>query len=58
MTELVGNAVIGYSVVFVLEIVFLLLSLNILRRIDVSLFLRQAERQVSLVERAALANEV
>jgi len=58
MTKLAGNAVIGYSVVFVLEIVFLLLSLIILRRIDVNLFLQQAERQVSLVERAALANEV
>ncbi len=58
MTELVGNAVIGYSVVFVLEIVFLLLSLIILRRIDVNLFIQQAEKQVSLVERAALAKEV
>lgn len=58
MTELVGNAVIGYSVVFVIEIVFLLLSLIILRRIDFNLFLHQAERQVPLVERAALANEM
>jgi uncharacterized membrane protein len=58
MTKLAGNPVIGYSVVFMIEIVFLLLSLIILRRIDVNLFLQQAERQVPLVERAALADEV
>jgi len=57
VTELVENAVAGYSAVFVIEILFLLISLYILRRVDVGLFLHQAKRQLPLVERAA-ANEV
>ena len=57
VTELVENAVTGYSVVFVIEILFLLVSLFILQRVDVGLFHHQAERQVPLVERAA-ASEV
>ena len=57
VTKLVENPVTGYSVVFVIEIVFLLVSLFILQRVDVNLFLHQAERQVPLVERAAV-NEV
>jgi BCD family chlorophyll transporter-like MFS transporter len=58
VTELVENTVIGYSVVFVIEIVLLSVSLFILQRVDVSLFQHQAERQVPLIERAAAANEV
>jgi BCD family chlorophyll transporter-like MFS transporter len=57
VTELVENAVSGYSVVFMIEILFLLVSLSILKRVDVTLFHHQADRQVPLVERAA-ANEV
>jgi BCD family chlorophyll transporter-like MFS transporter len=57
VTQLVENAVTGYSVVFVIEILFLLVSLSILKRVDVALFHHQADRQVSLVERAAV-NEV
>lgn len=58
VTELLENAVLGYCVVFVIEVVLLLVSLSILRRVDVSLFHHRAERQVSLIERAAAASEV
>ena len=58
MTNLVGNPVIGYSVVFMIEIGLLLVSLFLLRRIDVSLFKKQVERQMPLVERAAVSSEV
>jgi hypothetical protein len=46
----------GYVAVFTIEAAMLLLSLLVLRRIDVSAFRRQAEAP-SLVERAALASE-
>jgi BCD family chlorophyll transporter-like MFS transporter len=58
VTELLENAVLGYSVVFTIEVVLLVVSLFILRRVDVSLFHHRAERQVSIIERAAAANEV
>jgi BCD family chlorophyll transporter-like MFS transporter len=58
VTELLGNAVLGYCVVFTIEVVLLLVSLFILRRVDVSLFHHRAERQVSIIERAAAAGEV
>ena len=58
MTKLVGNAVIGYSVVFMIEICLLVVSLFMLRRVDVSLFKKQAERQMPLIERAAVSSEV
>jgi BCD family chlorophyll transporter-like MFS transporter len=58
MTKLVGNAVVGYSVVFVIEIGLLLISLFMLRRVDVNLFKKQVERQMPLIERAAVSSEV
>ena len=58
MTKLVGNAVIGYSVVFMIEICLLVVSLFMLRRVDVSLFKKQAERQMPLIERATVSSEV
>jgi MFS transporter, BCD family, chlorophyll transporter len=50
------NQIAGYVVVFLLEAAMLLVSLVILRKIDVSAFQRRA-RATSLVERAALASE-
>ncbi len=58
VTELLENAVLGYSVVFTIEVILLIVSLIILRRVDVSLFHHRAERQVSIIERAAIASEV
>lgn len=58
MTKLVGNPVVGYSVVFVIEICLLVASLFMLRRIDVNLFKKQVERQMPLIERAAISSEV
>ena len=57
-TLLVQNGVAGYNTVFILEIILLVVSLSILRGVDVSLFRKQAEDQVSYLERAVMANEV
>ncbi len=54
----VASATTGYVVVFVIEIILILISLYLLRRVDVSLFKKEADQQMSYVERAALANEV
>lgn len=48
--------VIGYVVVFGIEAAMLVVSLLLLRRIDVSLFRQQAS-ETALVERAAMASE-
>ncbi|KAA3642695.1 MAG: MFS transporter [Chloroflexi bacterium] len=56
-TQLSGDAVLGYSIVFSIEVVFLLVSLFILRQVDVSVFQSTASDQLSFSERAALANE-
>jgi len=58
MTKLVGNPIVGYSVVFMIEIGLLLVSLFLLQRIDVNLFKKQVERQMPLIERAAVSSEV
>lgn len=58
VTGMLEDAVLGYSVVFGIEVVLLVVSLIILRSVDVSLFHHRAERQVSLIERAATASEV
>lgn len=57
-TLLFSNSVGGYNAVFILEIIMLVVSLIILRGVDVSLFRQQAEDEVSYLERAAIANEV
>lgn len=57
VTRLSQDAVIGYVVVFGIEAAMLLVSLVMLRRINVAEFLRDAEKP-SLVERAAVASEV
>ena len=56
-TQLTGDAVLGYSIVFSIEIIFLLVSLYILRQVDVGVFQNSASDQMSYSERAALANE-
>jgi BCD family chlorophyll transporter-like MFS transporter len=56
VTQVAQNAVIGYVTVFGIEAGLLLVSLLLLRRIDVGAFREQAERQ-TLVERAALVGE-
>lgn len=55
-TRLAHSPVTGYVIVFILEALMLLISLWILRSIDVSAFHRQAG-DLSVAERAALANE-
>jgi BCD family chlorophyll transporter-like MFS transporter len=52
-----GNTVGGYAVVFSIEIILLLISLNILKQVDVSLFQNKARQELPFIERAALANE-
>jgi BCD family chlorophyll transporter-like MFS transporter len=56
VSQVAHSPVTGYVIVFFLEAVMLVISLGLLRRIDVSLFQRQAA-QVSVVERAAIASE-
>lgn len=58
VTRFANDAVTGYSVVFFIEILLLLVSLNLLRSIDVNLFRQNAKQDISFVERAAIANEV
>ena len=57
-TVLLNNQVGGYNTVFIFEIIFLILSLVILRGVDVSLFQQNAEDQTSYLERAVIASEV
>ncbi len=54
VTALVASPVTGYVVVFVIEALFLVVSLVILRRIDVQVFQKRAGQPATLVERAAL----
>lgn len=56
MTQILASPVLAYVIVFGIEAILLLTSLFLLRRIDVSAFLRQSE-VTSVVERAALASE-
>jgi BCD family chlorophyll transporter-like MFS transporter len=57
VARLAQNPVAGYMVVFVIEAVFLLLSLIMLRSINVEEFRSQMEDSPSLVERTAMAGE-
>ncbi|MEJ2485647.1 MAG: BCD family MFS transporter [Anaerolineales bacterium] len=57
-TVLLNNQVGGYNTVFIFEIIFLILSLVILRGVDVNLFQQNAEDQTSYLDRAVIASEV
>jgi BCD family chlorophyll transporter-like MFS transporter len=52
-----GSPVIGYTFVFTVMTVIMLVSLLLLRTIDVEAFRRQAEEQIPLVERVAMASD-
>lgn len=56
VTNFSQNPELGYLVVFAIEAAMLLVSLFLLRRIDVAEFRRRVE-QPSLIERVAVANE-
>lgn len=57
VTQIASNPVTGYIVVFIIEAVMLVVSLFLLRRIDVRAFHQQVEKP-SLVEQAAVAGDV
>ena len=57
VTMMAHNSVSGYNTVFILEILMLVVSLIVLRGVDVSLFKKQAE-EVPYLERAAIVSEV
>jgi BCD family chlorophyll transporter-like MFS transporter len=57
MTSLLNDLVLGYVVVFVIEVIMLLGSLVLLRYIDVGRFRQQMKDSPSIVERAAIAND-
>jgi BCD family chlorophyll transporter-like MFS transporter len=57
VARLSGVPVIGYVVVFGLMALIMLVSLLMLRNVDVSAFRKQAEEPVSLVERTAIASD-
>lgn len=56
VNQLTANPISGYLVVFAIQAGMLVLSLMLLRKIDVSLF-RQEASSLSVVERAAIASE-
>ncbi len=57
ITRLTGQPIIGYVVVFGIMALIMLVSLIMLRCIDVKAFRQQAEAGPSLVERAAMAGD-
>ena len=57
-TPLLQSSVGGYNVVFIVEITILIVSLIILRGVDVSLFQKESESTMSYMERAAISSEV
>lgn len=56
VSQMAANPVSGYLMVFAIQAGMLVISLFLLRRIDVGLF-RQEASSLSVVERAAIANE-
>jgi MFS transporter, BCD family, chlorophyll transporter len=56
ITQISGNAILGYMIVFGVMASFMLISLVMLARIDVKAF-RKEEKQISVVERAALGGD-
>lgn len=57
-TPLLNSSVGGYNAVFIVEIFILIVSLTILKGVDVRLFQKQSEQSLSYLERAAISNEV
>jgi BCD family chlorophyll transporter-like MFS transporter len=57
ITQISGDPILGYVVVFGVMAAFMLISLVLLTRIDVDAF-HQSEEQPSVVERAAIAGDV
>jgi BCD family chlorophyll transporter-like MFS transporter len=55
VTHLTGNPVAGYMTVFAVLAGFMLLSLFLLRRVNVNRFREQASDELSLIDRAAVA---
>jgi BCD family chlorophyll transporter-like MFS transporter len=58
LTQVTGNSVFGYVVVFGVMAGFMLVSLMMLTRIDVNAFRQSEEEQSSVIERAAIASDV
>jgi BCD family chlorophyll transporter-like MFS transporter len=58
VTRLVQDETSGYLAVFSIEISLILVSLYLLRRVDVDLFKREADQNFSYLERATLANDI
>jgi BCD family chlorophyll transporter-like MFS transporter len=56
ITQVAQNPLTGYLAVFIIEAAMIIVSLLMLRKIDVQAFRRQAD-EPSLVERAAIASE-
>ncbi|MFN2236823.1 MAG: BCD family MFS transporter [Anaerolineales bacterium] len=56
ITQVSGNSILGYLVVFGVMAGFMLISLAMLARIDINAF-RKEERKVSVVERAAMSSD-
>jgi len=56
ITQVSGNPILGYVIVFGVMAGFMLLSLVMLTRIDVDVF-KQNEKQPSVIERASLASD-
>ena len=56
VTQLTGNSVLGYTLVFGVMAGFMLISLILLARVDVNAF-HKAEGQPSVIERAAIAGD-
>lgn len=56
-TPLLQSSVGGYNAVFIVEIVILMVSLLILRGVDVNIFQRESDSSLSYMERVALSNE-
>mgnify|MGYP001813190931 FL=1 len=58
VTLFAQNPVLGYVVVFVIEALLIGISLAMLGGIDVRAFREQVDEQPTLIERAAIANEM
>jgi BCD family chlorophyll transporter-like MFS transporter len=58
VTQLAQTPVMGYIVVFGIEAIMLVVSLILLRYIDVGAFRQRVEEKPSIIERAAMASDV
>jgi BCD family chlorophyll transporter-like MFS transporter len=58
VARLTGDVVVSYVVVFSLMTLFMLVSLGLLRKVDVKGFRQKAEEVPSIVERAAMAGDL